>query len=243
MRLPLTVIMACIAHFSVSALGPARRYYTTHNYYVLEHDPRSGGSLKDVTKALGVEVVEQAGELVGHWIVRAEKRISGHIIRDAPDPVLRSLELLQSVATSPRSFSKRSEEHLHAKRVTSSIKYLSRQTLRRRTKRAPPPIPPPGSTNANSTSHIVATRLGIVDPLFDKQWHLINDEFPQHMMNVSALWDMGITGRGVITALVDDGLDYGSADLAANFVSSRTVPFFHPLMESSLVCARLIRFQ
>jgi kexin len=40
------------------------------------------------------------------------------------------------------------------------------------------------------------------------------------MMNVSRLWDMGITGDGVITALVDDGLDYESEDLADNFVSA-----------------------
>ena len=36
---------------------------------------------------------------------------------------------------------------------------------------------------------------------------------------VTPIWDMGITGKGVITALVDDGLDYNSDDLAANFVS------------------------
>jgi hypothetical protein len=37
-------------------------------------------------------------------------------------------------------------------------------------------------------------------------------------MNVSGLWEMGITGRGVISALIDDGLDYTSDDLSANFV-------------------------
>jgi kexin len=40
------------------------------------------------------------------------------------------------------------------------------------------------------------------------------------MMNVTRLWDMDITGTGVITALVDDGLDYESEDLADNFVSA-----------------------
>jgi kexin len=48
----------------------------------------------------------------------------------------------------------------------------------------------------------------------------INGENPEHMMNVTGLWDMGITGAGVITALVDDGLDYESEDLADNFVSA-----------------------
>jgi kexin len=38
------------------------------------------------------------------------------------------------------------------------------------------------------------------------------------MMNVTGVWEMGIMGEGVITSLVDDGLDYRSQDLAENFV-------------------------
>lgn len=37
-------------------------------------------------------------------------------------------------------------------------------------------------------------------------------------MNVSKLWDQGITGTGVRVALIDDGLDYTSLDLKDNFV-------------------------
>ena len=69
------------------------------------------------------------------------------------------------------------------------------------------------------TAEEVARQQNIVDPEFTKQWHLVNDDYPEHMMNVTPVWDMGITGKGVITALVDDGLDYTSDDLAANFVS------------------------
>ena len=43
------------------------------NYYVLEHDPRYGSSLDETARTLGVEVVEQAGELVNHWLVRVTK--------------------------------------------------------------------------------------------------------------------------------------------------------------------------
>jgi kexin len=39
------------------------------------------------------------------------------------------------------------------------------------------------------------------------------------MMNVTGLWKDGVTGKGVISALVDDGIDYESRDLAPNFVS------------------------
>jgi kexin len=40
------------------------------------------------------------------------------------------------------------------------------------------------------------------------------------MMNVTPVWDMGFTGKGIISSLVDDGLDYTSVDLKDNFVRS-----------------------
>jgi kexin len=41
---------------------------------------------------------------------------------------------------------------------------------------------------------------------------------PKNEMNVSKLWEQGITGEGVRVALIDDGLDYTSLDLKDNFV-------------------------
>ncbi|CCE80282.1 Piso0_003395 [Millerozyma farinosa CBS 7064] len=60
-------------------------------------------------------------------------------------------------------------------------------------------------------------RLGINDPVFVKQWHLINTFYPGHDVNVTGLWYEGIMGNGSVTAIVDDGLDYESRDLADNF--------------------------
>ena len=62
-------------------------------------------------------------------------------------------------------------------------------------------------------------KFDIRDPQFPRQWHLVNEEFTEHSMNVTRLWEMGITGSGVVTAFVDDGLDYESEDLVDNFVS------------------------
>ena len=115
--------------------------------------------------------------------------------------------------------SSRSGDVFLSRRVSSAVKYLSRQTLRQRVKRAPPPITP-GTQFDAPTAQQVAEKQGIVDPEFTRQWHLVNDDFPQFSMNVSSLWEKGITGKGVITTLVDDGLDYNSDDLAANFVST-----------------------
>jgi len=219
MRLPWTLILALLAHQSVSALSPTKRHYGTHNYYVLEHDPRvlSGASLADVARALGVEVVERAGELSDHWLVRSEKPLADLAGRgEISDHVLDAYESLRARAalTQDSHFLAHSADTHQARSVVSSVKYLSRQYLRQRVKRAPPPIrPTPGSSRA------VALRLGIQDPLFPKQWHLVNDEQPEHMMNATPVWEMGLTGKGIISALVDDGLDYQSVDLAANFVN------------------------
>lgn len=60
-------------------------------------------------------------------------------------------------------------------------------------------------------------KLGINDPLFEKQWHLINPNFPGNDINVTGLWYEGITGHGVVAAIVDDGLDYENDDLKNNF--------------------------
>ncbi|KAJ2552610.1 pheromone processing endoprotease [Coemansia sp. RSA 1933] len=57
----------------------------------------------------------------------------------------------------------------------------------------------------------------ITDPLFSKQWHLVNIDDPGNDINVTHVWRSGVTGAGVTVALIDDGLDYSSDDLLANF--------------------------
>ncbi|GCF01272.1 pheromone processing endoprotease [Zygosaccharomyces mellis] len=61
------------------------------------------------------------------------------------------------------------------------------------------------------------SRLNIHDPLFEKQWHLINTNYPGNDVNVTGLWYENITGHGIVAAIVDDGLDYENEDLKDNF--------------------------
>lgn len=204
-----------------SAATPARRSYDTHNYYVLHHDPTThlGASLADVVDALQVELVEQAGELRDYWIVRQSK-LEAHIhARDGADPVLSTFDTLKAQAAGQDTpLHARSGGTTLARRIVSSVDYISAQTLRQRSKRAPPPIPPPVEPAKDTLTAKAVERYSIQDPTFPQQWHLVNDEFPEHMMNVTGIWDMGYTGKGIISSLVDDGLDYESDDLAANFV-------------------------
>jgi len=186
---------------------PAKRHYDTHNYYVVEHDVSAGGAISDVAKALGVEVVEQLGELRDLWLVRSPK-LDQELEARGLDPVLDAYESLRERATQASGLASRSEDHL----LYESITYLERQELEEREKRAPPPIRPPPKAAT------IASDQKIRDPLFPQQWHLANDQYPEHMMNVTGLWAEGLTGKGVLSGLIDDGLDYTSDDLAGNFV-------------------------
>lgn len=63
----------------------------------------------------------------------------------------------------------------------------------------------------------IASKLGIHDPEFASQWHLFNLQYPGHDVNATGLWLEDVLGQGIVTAIVDDGLDAESEDLKANF--------------------------
>ncbi|KAJ4475682.1 peptidase S8/S53 domain-containing protein [Lentinula aciculospora] len=213
----------------------AKREYTTHDYYVLElaNSPnplRSSSpllpvldrllSLDKVSEMLGVQIIEPAGELEGHWLVRAEKMTLGERDLIERDLVLDTFQRLKARARADGL--QRRTSHISVRQFDSSVKSLVRQVPRQRAKRAPIDV----RQDVDSAARVVASRLGIQDPLFPDQWHLINDEFPQHMMNVTGIWEeLGLTGKGVISSLVDDGLDYESEDLKANFDALNSYDF------------------
>ena len=194
---------------------PSKRTYDTHTYYALEYLPGQsfGASLDEVTTTLGVEVVEQVGALQDTWLVRAEKPREPLSSREeSVDLVISNFERLQVQARS--HITSRSEEALLAKRVVSSVTFLERQLLHELVKRAPPPVAPSHS----ESSQDVAERLHLHDPLFREQWHLVNDEHPENMMNTTPVWDMGLSGKGVLVSFIDDGLDDQAEDLKDAFV-------------------------
>ncbi|KAH9454587.1 hypothetical protein MJO28_007588 [Puccinia striiformis f. sp. tritici] len=129
---------------------------------------------------------------------------------------------------------------LTARHLSYSIKSLERQILRRRHKRDVIYVPSSDGeggpvrlldprqepqTNSRPTkggkilspSQQAARKFEIFDPLWPKQWHLVNDVISKHMINATGVWDMGITGKNVTVAIVDDGIDMSSDDLKDNF--------------------------
>jgi kexin len=214
MRLPLGLAALLFASLQTSwALRrPVKREYSTYEYYVLEHNPHTGTRLTDVVDALELELVEQVGELKNFWVLRRQK--SSYERRNAID-ILEDLKRRARGSLHPRS-----TDELRARELASSIKHLSLQAPRKRVKRDDSHlwVRQEPSETTNATSRDVAERLHITDPSFGEQWHLVNDESPADMVNVVPVWEMNITGEGVIAAMVDDGLDFESDDLAANFV-------------------------
>ncbi|KAF6062808.1 Subtilase family protein [Candida albicans] len=71
----------------------------------------------------------------------------------------------------------------------------------------------------------IAKKLDIHDPEFTTQWHLINLKYPGHDVNVTGLWLEDILGQGIVTALVDDGVDAESDDIKQNFNSEGSWDF------------------
>lgn len=71
----------------------------------------------------------------------------------------------------------------------------------------------------------IASKLEIHDPEFTTQWHLINLKYPGHDVNVTGLWLEDILGQGIVTALVDDGVDAESEDIKQNFNSKGSWDF------------------
>jgi kexin len=209
-------LLALISFSTTGATSASsKRTYDTHNYYALEYFPGQsfGASLDEVTTTLGVELVEQVGAFKDTWLVRANKPEEPLDKREeSVDLVISTFQNLQVQASS--HITSRSEVTLLAKRVVSSVSFLERQILQELVKRAPPPVAP----SHNATAQEVAERLHIQDPLFTQQWHLVNDEHPENMMNTTPVWDMGLSGKGVLVSFIDDGLDDQAEDLKDAFV-------------------------
>ncbi|GMM36663.1 kexin [Saccharomycopsis crataegensis] len=110
---------------------------------------------------------------------------------------------------------KRSASSIH-KRLASdlSVKALHLLEPRKLEKRAPIP-----QSYDSSMEPVFAAKekYNINDPEFIKQWHIVNPVSPNDDVNVTGVWDLGITGKNITVAIIDDGLDFTSDDLRDAF--------------------------
>lgn len=78
------------------------------------------------------------------------------------------------------------------------------------------------------------------DPLWKRQWYLDSNQLGH---NVLPVWEQGLTGRGVVVSVVDDGVQYSHPDLQNNYdrnasYSNNNVKFYRS--DHGTACAGVI---
>jgi subtilisin family serine protease len=76
-----------------------------------------------------------------------------------------------------------------------------------------------------------AKRIAFNDPYFDVQWHLDNQRqygvgTVGEDINVTAAWDAGFSGAGVVIGIIDDGPEYTHPDLADNWLAAASYDYY-----------------
>ena len=235
-------------------------YKRQHHYYALETGANvSVQRATEMAEQVGAELVEKIGELDGHWLVRAAKDRR----RDIDEH-----QVLSNWESIKRQLDKRATKSSNHKRSVDSIQKLGHLPIRKRSKRTYIPVRHGNATDAYPAYHVLGARqdateepvqdltelhfmqneMNLKDPLLPKQWHLANTLMPEFELNVTKLWERGVTGKGVKVAIIDDGLDIDSDDLAANFVSvsnrTRKKRLDHLIVSTaSPVSRRILGFQ
>ncbi|KAI5864758.1 peptidase S8/S53 domain-containing protein [Durotheca rogersii] len=199
-----------------TATAPAtlpRRNYDTHDYYVL-HLERDVPPQQIATR-LGLRHEGQLGQLTGHHVFSTRK--------SDDDIVRRAVQ------------ARRRRRSLGGLDVLDGVKFSGKQKLRApMQKRVIPPLPAgfyparradKPSADVVKVQKAVMEKLGISDPIFHEQWHLINTIQPGHDVNVTDVWLSGVTGKNATVAIVDDGLDMYSNDLKPNYYAFGSYDF------------------
>lgn len=196
-----------------------KRDHDVNDYFAIELSPSA--SPVDVARSLGAEYEGPLGTLPNHHTFSTRKESGTGIVE--------TLDGLR-VRRRKRALSQDVEERDFATELDGIVWSHKIQMRPRMEKRRPPPLPQgetpraredpaptPEQLEAQAKQDLIATTLGIQDPIFKDQWHLFNTREVGHDINVTGLWLEGITGEGSITAIVDDGLDLHSDDLKDNF--------------------------
>ncbi|CEP17954.1 hypothetical protein [Parasitella parasitica] len=199
---------AVVALLATLTQAQAQKYMgkrdLNRDYYTLNIPDTEGGleSAKHIAQKLQVRFEGVVGELDSWFMVSSPQSFK----RD--DPVLANFDKLKHLSLAKRDAT---SHHWH------KVKAIEKQALKRRSKRGPIP--------ADKQLVDAQKTLSIADPWFPQQWHLINTEDPGNDINITGVWKQGITGKGINIAILDDGLDYKSKDLADNFYAEGSYDF------------------
>ncbi|KAL1921957.1 uncharacterized protein VTP21DRAFT_10599 [Calcarisporiella thermophila] len=202
------LVLVCLSF----AVHLHKRDYVSRIYYAIEFDASSPVTPADVGRVLQARWEGPIGQLPQHHLFSAVKGV--------PD-IYTSLHQLRK-----RDLTQ--EDRV----VVEGIKWIKEQKPKRLVKRQPvwtsrgevaEKRKKPGDKQGGLMG--IIKELDISDPGFSYQWHLFNDADPGNDINVTGVWREGVLGKGVVVAIVDDGLDVDSEDLKANFFASGSYDF------------------
>jgi kexin len=211
--LPLLGLLGLTALSSASQTRPGRDF-ANNDYYVLHLDRDTDPS--HIAARLGLEYEREIQGLTDHHVYRAPKSDSD---------VVRS-EIRER---------RRRKRDLGGADILDGVLLSKKQERSRIVKRVIPPPPPgwqpsirtpqqPQDWAVEKQNELMAT-LDIQDPIFKEQWHLYNVVQTGHDVNVTGVWLDGVTGHNATVALIDDGLDMYSGDLAPNYFAEGSYDF------------------
>ncbi|XP_028660609.2 neuroendocrine convertase 1 [Erpetoichthys calabaricus] len=115
--------------------------------------------------------------------------------------------------------SKRSLDHI-TKRLSEDgrVSWAEQQYEKRRTKRAP----------LQSCNDCTTEKL-FDDPMWSQQWYLqdtrTSPSLPKLDLHVLPVWKKGITGKGVVITVLDDGLEWNHTDIYSNYDPAASYDF------------------
>lgn len=199
----------------IAANSIPERNYQDKNYFILEFDTSSSNKkLHDfIHENKGIYTFEhQARGFDDHFVFSIDK---SHPYN----------EFLGNYNSNHDNLMKRSPEFdVHYDNLVKNVRSVHLLPPKKLAKRLPVPHEYPEAKrtidivdSAQQPAKDISEKLDINDPIFIEQWHLLNTINPGNDVNVTGLWLNGITGKGVVSALIDDGLDCDSEDLAENF--------------------------
>lgn len=208
----LTAVSSLSGNFA--SAGLRKRDYVAYDYYAIAIDPRADP--QEIAARFNFAYEGSIGQLEHHHLYSTPKSLS--LV-----PRQEDLQERWIGYTSPHQrsiLSKRADEELF-----SRIHFFEKQKLRQRVKRAAiPELLDRQGKQTEEQQEDLYEGLDISDPIFHRQWHLVNP-VEMHDVNVSGVWRSGVTGKGVNVAIIDDGLDMDSGDLAANFYAAGSHDF------------------
>ncbi|KAG8625254.1 hypothetical protein KVT40_007005 [Elsinoe batatas] len=211
-----TLLAAFFSTGSASLIGAD---WEKSDYYAIEVAP--GKSAEDVARRLGLKVHSALGELENHFLLEAPK-CNQDLVSDA----ITDLRLKRR-KRSPGWEREDELDHILFKQKQVRRKKLHKRAVPRDYREAREAQDPPTSSNVQKGLDI-AKSLGIEDPIFKDQWHLYNPTETGNDINVTGVWQSGITGKGSISCIIDDGLDFESDDLKPNYFAEGSWDYNNP---------------